>query len=399
METWLEIGTLRFTPQAPPNVEIPDPGSCRIEFTVDVVKMPTIDQAPGFPGVQTVFIADNTQWTIGQAGPLVNSARGTDNSTISKKTPSLTTNASATGVVGSTTLTDTANVFGRVNPGAAGTVSFRLYGPNDTSCSAAPVFEDLDKAYPATGGPLSSAAFTPTDAGTYRWIASYSGDINNAAVSGSCDDANESTIVTPTSPTITTAASDDVALGGGALVDTATVSGTANVQAGGTVTFNLYGPDDVTCANAPVATSTQPYLVTGEDVTSLPYTPTVPGVYQWVAAYSGDGNNNPVSGACGDAAETTAVAKAQPIIVTDASDTIAIGGELTDAATVTGRVSPLASTIDFSLYGPDNTDCSGTPVFTAGLPPTTAMSTTNRPSARVAIRLRRSGSSEACRGS
>lgn len=365
VETDPTFGTLRFTPQAPPNVNIPQPGVCVIGFMVTVVKMPTIDQAPGVAGVQTVFIADNTQWTEGLAGFLVNSGRGTDNSTIVKKTPTITTTASATGAVG-TALTDVANVFGRINPGSTGTVSFRLYGPDNATCAGTPVFEDLNRPYPSTGGPLTSAAFTPTLAGTYRWVASYSGDANNAAVTGVCNDANETTVVTKASPTIATTASAATPLGGTALTDSATLSGVVNPQAGATVTFNLYGPDDDTCGNPVAFTSTVPYPVSGgSTVSSSPFTPTVPGTYRWIATYSGDANNNGVAGVCSDAAERTVVSKAAPAIVTAASDEIAIGGTLTDTATVTGRVNPAASTIDFSLYGPNVADCSGTPVFTS----------------------------------
>jgi LPXTG-motif cell wall-anchored protein len=45
---------------------------------------------------------------------------------------------------------------------------------------------------------VASGAFTPTVAGTYRWVASYSGDANNAAVSGFCGDAAETVVVSPT---------------------------------------------------------------------------------------------------------------------------------------------------------------------------------------------------------
>ena len=38
---------------------------------------------------------------------------------------------------------------------------------------------------------MNSNPFTPTLAGTYRWIASYSGDANNAPVAGKCNDAGE----------------------------------------------------------------------------------------------------------------------------------------------------------------------------------------------------------------
>jgi hypothetical protein len=86
-------------------------------------------------------------------------------------------------------------VSGRVNPLAGATVDFRLFGPNDATCAGQPVFESLGVAYPQAGGPVSSNPFTPTAAGTYRWIATYNGDANNAAVAGLCDATNETPIV------------------------------------------------------------------------------------------------------------------------------------------------------------------------------------------------------------
>ena len=97
-------------------------------------------------------------------------------------------------------------------------------------------------------------------------------------------------VVTPAAPTIATTASANTVVGG-TLTDTATVTGRSNPLAGATVTFRLYGPNDATCTGAPVFTSTVPYPVAGGPVTSGPFTPTAPGVYRWLAAYSGDANN------------------------------------------------------------------------------------------------------------
>ncbi len=92
------------------------------------------------------------------------------------------------------------------------------------------------------GGPVTSAAFTPTSAGTYRWVVSYSGDQNNAPISGACNDANESTVVSRATPSIATQASPDITVGAGSLTDTVIVSGRSNPQPGATVDFRLYGP-------------------------------------------------------------------------------------------------------------------------------------------------------------
>ena len=74
----------------------------------------------------------------------------------------------------STKLVDTAVVSGRVSPQAS-TVDFRLYGPDDPSCSGTPVFESLHRPYPVAGGPVESQPYTPAKPGIHRWVASYSG--------------------------------------------------------------------------------------------------------------------------------------------------------------------------------------------------------------------------------
>jgi hypothetical protein len=54
------------------------------------------------------------------------------------------------------------------------------------------VFSDTEA---LSGGSATSKSFTPSAAGSYYWIASYSGDANNSAVSGSCGDQGEVSIV------------------------------------------------------------------------------------------------------------------------------------------------------------------------------------------------------------
>lgn len=359
-------GTLRFTPQTGPNVLLSGTGAeCTIDFTFSVLKMP-VDQDPAEAGVQSVQIADNAQWSSN----LNNDVRGTDDMTVLKATPNINTTATADLDLGTGPLIDTATITGRAFPDTASTVSFRLYGPGDATCAAAPVFEDLNVAYPQGGGPVSSAAYAPVQIGTYRWVATYDGDSNNNSVAGVCGDATETLVVGQAHPAIVTTASDNQDLGDGQLSDSAVVTGRVGPIAGATVDFRLYGPGDATCANAPVfETLGVDYSVAGGVVSSGTYTAPGPGTYRWVAHYSGDANNEADAGSCGDDSETTVVSKAQPALVTSASDDIAIGAEITDVATVTGRFDPLDSTIDFRLYGPNDDTCSNAAVFTSlGVP-------------------------------
>jgi hypothetical protein len=184
-------GQVRFTPQGGAHVTLNGAGAtCRIGFTFSVLRAPTADQNPSQPGVQTVQVSDNTQY----AGTLTASARGTSfGVTVEKATPTLATNASGTITAGNGQLTDTAVVSGLVSP-AGGTVDFRLYGPDDTTCERPPVFESLGRPVDANGA-ATSEPYTPKFGGVYRWRAFYSGDANNNPVAGACNDANESTLV------------------------------------------------------------------------------------------------------------------------------------------------------------------------------------------------------------
>ena len=353
-------GQVRFTPSlVGAHVTLPGVGSvCRINFTFSVLKVPTIDQDPATPGIQTVQVTDNTQ-TLGSISV---SARGTSSGTTVQAAPTIATRASGNINLGGGQVTDTATVSGRVNPVAGATVAFNLYAPGDATCSGTPIFTStvaID-----LGGTATSGGFTPTAAGTYRWRASYSGDANNAPVAGACNDANESVVVNPTNPTIATVASANVGIGG-QISDVATVSGRVNPVAGATVAFNLYPPGDPACAGPAVFTSTVAINPDGT-ATSAAFTPTAAGTYRWIASYSGDVNNNKVSGACNDANETVTVNPANPTISTSASGSAEVGGPVTDTAIVTGRVNPIAgATVTFLLFGPNDVACSGGAVFTS----------------------------------
>ena len=103
--------------------------------------------------------------------------------------------------------------------------------------------------------------------------------------------------------TLTTQASPAVALGG-ALTDTATLSGGATPT--GTITFNLYGPNDLTCAGAAIFTSTVPVNGNGA-YPSTSFTPTAEGTYRWIANYSGDANNGVTANTCNASNENVVV--------------------------------------------------------------------------------------------
>jgi len=80
--------------------------------------------------------------------------------------------------------------------------------------------------------------------------------------------------------------------------NTATLSGGASPT--GTITFDLYGPNDATCAGPAVFTSLVPVTDNG-NYTSASFTPVTTGTYRWVANYGGDPDNLPTTNACNSA--------------------------------------------------------------------------------------------------
>lgn len=294
-------GRLVLIPSNGAHVVLANTGTiCQIALLFDVVRMPTIDHDPVLPGVQTVQIVDNTQTTT---GGLTASARGTSTGvTVAKALPAITTVASPPATIGGT-LTDTAAVTGRVNPVDGATITFNLYDTTDTTCSGAPIFTATVPI--AADGTAASPPFTPSAPGSYRWIASYSGDANNSPVAGVCGDTGETGTINRAQPAISTVASPSVPQGH-MVSDIATVTGRVSPIPGATVTFRLYADGDLACVAPPIFTSVA--LVTPEGrATSANFMPETVGTYRWIATYDGDANNAPVSGLCTDTGESVTI--------------------------------------------------------------------------------------------
>jgi hypothetical protein len=106
--------------------------------------------------------------------------------------PTLTrTGSLPNGTVG-TPMTDTKTLSGGLGSAApTGTIIFTLF--SDASCTNL-VF--TSSAVTVTGnGSFTSPPFTPTVPGTFHWIATYSGDANNAPTATACGDTTEIVIV------------------------------------------------------------------------------------------------------------------------------------------------------------------------------------------------------------
>jgi hypothetical protein len=239
------------------------------------------------------------RWTAAYSGDDGNEAASTPcgepgaTSTVAKAAPTVSATAPAEIVIGDP-LSARGTIGGAYQP--AGTMTLTAYGPDDPGCSAEPAF--TSGPLPVDGSPSYDIGdFTPATPGTYRWTATYSGDGNNEEAASECGAAGATSVVAKASPALALSASGDVRLGDPVRA-TATLSG--GHQPGGEVTFSLFGPDDESCSAAPVFES--PVAVTGDGAYPSPeFTPSEAGTYRWVASYSGDGNNEPVTGSCADA--------------------------------------------------------------------------------------------------
>ena len=265
-------------------------------------------------------------------------------------TPTLTTTASGTVAVG-TAIHDTATLSGGSAP--TGTITFSLFS---TSSCTTPVTAFGTAGTGSTAGvavngdnTYASATFTPTVAGTYYWTAAYSGDTKNRAVGETCGATHESSVVNKVTPALSTTASGPVTVGT-AIFDTAHLTG--GYDPTGTITFSLFSTSSCKTAVAAFgSTGVTPGVgVTGAGTyRSAAYTTTAVGTYYWVASYSGDPNNNGVTGTCNAPTESSKVNKASPTLPTTASGPVTVGSNIHDTATLSGGYDP-TGTITFTLY-------------------------------------------------
>ena len=70
-----------------------------------------------------------------------------------------------------------------------GTITFLLYGPSQPTCIGTALYSVNSN---VNGNAIySSGSYTPTQTGTHRWVARYSGDAYNLAASTACGSAQQ----------------------------------------------------------------------------------------------------------------------------------------------------------------------------------------------------------------
>ena len=274
--------------------------------------------------------------------------------TVSKVSPTLSTNLSSSTVALNGSFSDSATLSGASSP--TGSVTFTVY--TNSGCTTLAGFSSTNA---LSGNSATSSTFGPlTTSGKYYVAASYPGDGNNNPASSPC--TAEVVTVGMASPTLTTNLSSSTVALNGSFSDTATLNGA--VSPTGSVTFTVY--TDSGCTTLAGFSSTN--ALSGNSATSSTFGPlTTAGTYYVAASYPGDANNNPASSPC----------TAEQVVVSIPSCTSGCGGggggpptaslattpsvtglSATDSATVTGTGGTPTGSVTFTLYS--GTSGSGT---------------------------------------
>src|SRR5439155_557745 len=129
---------------------------------------------------------------------------------------------------------------------------------------------------------------SPTAAGTYYWVATYSGDANNRKAVSGCSD--HPATFRQASPTIETTQSPAAGTVGATFKDKATLSALSGEHVASTISFKLYDNKTSSASNhtLPLPDALPTLSANGSYETPHGASPTAAGTYYWVATYSGD---------------------------------------------------------------------------------------------------------------
>ncbi len=192
---------------------------------------------------------------------------------------------------------DTATVTGTAGLTPAGTVTYTFFTNNactGAGASAGTVTLNGDGTVP------NSNIQGPLQAGSYSFLAAYSGDANYTASTSSCEPFAVAQGSAAAATTVFDAATGAAWAGtektGASAYDTATVTGTAGVTPAGTVTYTFF--IDNACTGAGASAGTVTLNGDGTVPNSNIQGPLQAGSYSFLAAYSGDANYTGSTSTC-----------------------------------------------------------------------------------------------------
>src|SRR5262249_10371150 len=137
------------------------------------------------------------KWNGGGTSQPVSSPCASETVNVSPALTALTTTPSPGSATVGSVVKDTASLTGGFSP--SGSITFKLYPTSD--CSANPVDTET-VGVSGNNGYQTPTGYTPVVTGVYQWVASYSGDANNAPATSAC--GSEQVTVGAASPTLTT---------------------------------------------------------------------------------------------------------------------------------------------------------------------------------------------------
>ncbi|MGQ0679689.1 MAG: FGLLP motif-containing membrane protein [Actinomycetota bacterium] len=331
-------GLLTFLPDS--LVVLTAGGTCSVDFNVRALKMPALDSSSA-PGIQTAqsLVTTSLGSNLGISASMA---------TVEPAQPQLSSDAAGNSI--GQAISDSVTLSEGVDE--TGVITFSLFGPADSGCAGPPIASSLRNV--SGNGVYTSDPFVPNEMGDFRWIASYSGDVNNLPVSTMCNDPGSLSEVVQAAPTITVSA-ESAPIGN-------PVSAIANLSDGfiatGSLTLSVYDSSDPTCSAPPAATTT--LTVAGDGLyPSDPFLAEGVGEYRWTADYSGDGLNLGASSVC---AATSSISKATPVLSPGQASDATLGGSISDAVTLSDGFSPGGEVV-FTVYGPDDSGCTGAVAF------------------------------------
>jgi len=250
--------------------------------------------------------------------------------------PSIATSLSISTVSQGGSVTDSATLSG-VWASAGGTVTY-WYSPGSTC--AGPYYQVGSLVTVTNGVVPNSQPQNFSRAGSYSWIAAYSGDYNDQGAESACE------LLTVTDPvsSISTTLSQTIVAVGQSVTESVTLAGVFN--AGGTVTYQYFSGS--TCSGTPTIVGSPVSVTDGVVPNSAPHAFGTPGYYSWNAVYSGDTNNLGVTGGCN---VITVNASPMTFTISCGHASVVVGATVTCKATVQGSSSAPTGSVTWSSGG------------------------------------------------
>ena len=335
---------------------------------------------------------------------------------VKRSSPAIALQLSSTSTVVGGSISVKAILLGAAG-GATGVVTYSIY--RDSTCSTTQGGSVVTLGSITLSGGLVSASpnWTAPAPGIYYFVAAYSGDAKDQGATSGC--ANDLVTVTsasaggtpppthppgapsppstpttttttsttttttttttipstppappappaPLTPSITTQLSASSINVGATLHDSATLTG-ATASASGTVTYDVYNNDTCSSAGGGLVATLGTVAVTYGAVADSPdWTGPSPGTFYFVAAYSGDVNNQSATSGC--ASEALSVVAVTPSITTQLSaSSINVGQSVDVNAVLTGLTTGAGGNVSYVVY--TQNDCQSPVFFLLGLPP------------------------------